>query len=89
MEHPEVMTLPRERRPYCKVAVDVRGKRYEADAYDKAAEACGTVLAGSKVRVACDLVQHETDLPQGKKVSLGLRVRHIRVLERPRRGLAG
>ncbi len=87
-KHPTVTQLPRERRAYCRVTVDVRGRTYEADAYDKAAEACATVLAGSQVRLICDLVQHEIRPPgESARYNLALEVRHIKVLRTPQRGL--
>ena len=75
--------------PYCRIAVDVMGTHYEADAYGPAAEQCGRALTASRVRVVCDLVQHEIKTPmEPARQQLGLKVRQLVVLDEPRRGLA-
>lgn len=88
VEQPTVTILPAEKVSFCHIVVDVMGKRYEADAYGKPADMCGEILAGSKVRVTCDLVQHPKETGDGKqKPVMGLRVRHVKVRQTPSRGL--
>lgn len=86
---PEVTTLPRQKRPYCRMQVDVMGAIYDVDAYDEAAERCGVVLTGSRIRAICDLVQHAIKTPvERPRQVMALRLRQLKVLQHPQRGLA-
>jgi len=88
VRQPKAERLPDEKEDYCRLVVDVLGTHYHADAYGRAAETCCRLLTGSKVLVVCDLLQHRIDTPGIEHApKLALRVRRVKLLTPPRRGL--